>query len=95
MYHGNEEEEKALKFALNKIKDQEIRSEDTPTVYILSRFNFQKPKNLKEIQRSYPSLKLTKDAVHASKGKEADYVIILGINTESFGFPEVKLKLTP
>ena len=87
MYHGYEEEEKALIFALNKIKDQEIQSEETPTVYILSRFNFRKPEGLKDIQRSYASLKLAFSTVHASKGKEADYVIILGINTERFGFP--------
>lgn len=87
MYHGHEEEEKALIFALNKIKDQEIQPEETPSVYILSRFNFRKPEGLKEIQRSYPSLKLAFSTVHASKGKEADYVVLLGINTERFGFP--------
>ena len=87
LYHGYEEEEKALIFALNKIKDKEIQSEETPTVYILSRFKFRKPEGLKEIQRSYPTLKLAFSTVHASKGKEADYVIILGMNIERFGFP--------
>ena len=87
MYHGYEEEEKALIFALNKIKDQEIKSEETPSVYILSRFKFRKPEDLKEIQKKYSSLKIAFSTVHASKGKEADYVIALGINTERFGFP--------
>ena len=52
MYHGYEEEERAhIIFALNKIKDQEVQSEETPSVYILSRFNFRKPEDLKEIQK--------------------------------------------
>ena len=59
------------------------------TVLILARFNFRKP-DLSNLKRQYPKLKLEFMSVHASKGKEADYVIVLGLEKGKHGFPSEK-----
>lgn len=59
------------------------------SVLILARFNFRRPE-LRDLKRQYPHLKLQFMTVHASKGKEADYVIILGLEKGIHGFPSEK-----
>ncbi len=59
------------------------------SVLILARFNFRKP-DLSSLTRKYPKLKLQFMSVHASKGKEADYVIVLGLEKGKQGFPAEK-----
>ena len=59
------------------------------SVLILARFNFRKP-DLSALTRQYPKLKLQFMTVHASKGKEADYVIVLGLEKGKQGFPAEK-----
>ena len=46
---------------------------------------------LQEINRQYPSLQITCQSFHASKGKETDYVIIMGLTTGKHGFPSQKV----
>ncbi|OIN08077.1 UvrD-helicase domain-containing protein [Oceanisphaera psychrotolerans] len=61
-------------------------------VYLLGRYGFNLP-DRKEMQRlaaRHPSIVLECHTVHASKGKEADYVIVLGLETGKFGFPSGK-----
>lgn len=63
------------------------------TVYLLARFWYQLP-NATEINRlnnRYPLLKVEPQSFHASKGKEADYVIIIGLNKGLHGFPSEKV----
>ncbi|WP_210455133.1 UvrD-helicase domain-containing protein [Vibrio crassostreae] len=62
-------------------------------VYLLARFWHQMPDytQLQEINRQYPSLQITCQSFHASKGKEADYVIITGLTTGKHGFPSQKV----
>jgi DNA helicase IV len=59
------------------------------SVLILARFNFRKP-DLKALAKQYPKLKLQFMSVHASKGKEADYVVVLGLEKGKQGFPAKK-----
>ena len=59
------------------------------SVLILARFNSRKP-DLSALTRQYPKLKLQFMTVHASKGKEADYVILLGLEKGKQGFPSEK-----
>ncbi len=59
------------------------------SVLILARFNFRKP-DLSSLKRQYPSLQIQFMTVHASKGKEADYVIVLGLEKGKNGFPSEK-----
>ena len=63
------------------------------TVYLLARFWFQLP-NQTEVNRlnnQYPLLKIQCHSFHASKGKEADYVVLMGLNKGKHGFPSKKV----
>lgn len=65
------------------------------SVMVLARFNFLLgeggPQALKQqMEREYPLLDLQCMSVHASKGKEADYVIVLGMQSGKYGFPSQK-----
>lgn len=63
------------------------------TVYFLARFWFQLPTNtdIKTMSVKYPLLKIQSQSFHASKGKEADHVIIIGLQKGKHGFPSEKV----
>lgn len=65
------------------------KTNENVTVLILARFNFRKP-DLLTLKRQYPKLKLQFMSVHASKGKEADYIVVLGLEKGKHGFPSEK-----
>lgn len=56
------------------------------SVYFLARFKFDLP-NLAALASQYPNLSFKNDSIHSSKGKEADYVIILGLAKGKYGLP--------
>jgi len=62
------------------------------SVYFLARFWFQLPSKveLERLSIQYPLLTLESQSFHASKGKEADYVIIVGLKKGVLGFPSEK-----
>lgn len=62
------------------------------TVYFLARFWFQLPSktDIQTMYAKYPLLKIQSQTFHASKGKEADYVIIIGLQKGKHGFPSEK-----
>ncbi|QQX79775.1 UvrD-helicase domain-containing protein [Shewanella sp. KX20019] len=64
-----------------------------PTVYLLGRFWFHLPDSngLRQLKLKYPSLTIECQSFHASKGKEADYVVITGMKTGKHGFPSQKV----
>lgn len=90
------ESKRGLHQALNAIHQQAINQPEKKTsVAVLARFNFLlgdgSPKELKlQMETQYPLLDLQFMSVHASKGKEADYVIVLGMNNGKYGFPSQK-----
>jgi DNA helicase-4 len=57
------------------------------TIYILGRYLFSKPASLQTIAAQYPAYTFIFDTVHASKGKEADFVIVVDVNDAKYGFP--------
>lgn len=65
------------------------KADANASVLILARFNFRKP-DLSDLKRQYSKLKLQFMSIHASKGKEADYVIVLGLEKGKHGFPPEK-----
>jgi len=71
------------------LSDINRKTDANASVLILARFNFRKPE-LSALARQYPKLKLQFMSVHASKGKEADYVIVLGLEKGKQGFPSEK-----
>jgi DNA helicase-4 len=62
------------------------------SVLLLSRFGFYLPDQSERrvLEARYPNLALSAMTIHASKGKEADYVVLLGLETGKFGFPSKK-----
>lgn len=62
------------------------------SVYILSRYKFNLPNrhNLNQLNVKFKNLDIKTDTFHASKGKESDHVIILGLNKGKYGFPSQK-----
>ncbi len=62
------------------------------TVLILSRVRWRfKDLAMGEIKNNFPNLKVTTQTIHASKGKEADYVIIIGLENGKSGLPSTKV----
>ncbi|MGZ4960814.1 MAG: UvrD-helicase domain-containing protein, partial [Methylomonas sp.] len=59
------------------------------SVLLLARFNFRRP-DVAALKRRYPQLSLQFMSVHASKGKEADYVVVFGLEKGEHGFPSEK-----
>lgn len=63
------------------------------TVYLLARYWFVLPdaNQVGELNRSFPNLDIQNQSIHASKGKEADYVVIVGLFNGKNGFPSKKV----
>ena len=63
------------------------------TVYLLARFWFLLPNNtdLNRLNSQHPLLTIEAQSFHASKGKEADFVIIVGLKKGAHGFPSEKV----
>jgi DNA helicase-4 len=57
------------------------------SVLLLGRYRFVCPENLADLARDHPGLSLRFMTVHASKGLEADHVIILRARSGRLGFP--------
>jgi len=65
------------------------RSTKPASILLLARFHFKKP-DIATLKRQYPYFTLQFMSVHASKGKEADYVVIFGLEKGQHGFPSEK-----
>jgi DNA helicase-4 len=57
------------------------------SVLMLGRFNHLAPTSMSELAREFPGLSMKYLTIHRSKGLEADYVIILGLESGKLGFP--------
>lgn len=73
----------------------EVKQKAKPRVYLIARYWFVLPdqQELALLNQAYPGINIECQSFHASKGKEADYVIIMGLITGVHGFPS--LKTTP
>ncbi|GIU46503.1 UvrD-helicase domain-containing protein [Shewanella algidipiscicola] len=84
----------AINKRVEKVEDElSTKSKAQPVVYLLARFWFQLPDKveLKQLNRQYPKLTIECQSFHASKGKEADYVVIMGMQKGKHGFPSMKV----
>ena len=57
-----------------------------PTVMFLSRFK-NSLKALKDIESKYPKYQIKSMSAHGSKGKQADFVVVLDVIDDKWGFP--------
>ena len=69
-----------------------INTNKPAVVYLLARYRFQLPTkaDINALQHTFSSLQIECDTFHGSKGKEADYVVILGMHGGQFGFPSTQ-----
>ncbi|MEZ6875327.1 DNA helicase IV [Enterobacter sp. KBR-315C3_2022] len=56
-------------------------------ILVLARYHHLKPAALEKAATRWPTLQLDFMTIHASKGQQADYVIVLGLKDGSDGFP--------
>lgn len=63
------------------------------SIFILARYNYLLPDRptLNNISKRYPHISIQAMSIHASKGKEADYVVVMDLVKGSSGFPSQKL----
>lgn len=56
-------------------------------ILVLARYHYLKPESLEKAATRWPKLQLDFMTIHASKGQQADYVIIVGLQEGNDGFP--------
>ena len=77
----------ALKKALQGIRVMAERGGSAMSVLLLGRYRHVRPKNLATLEKEHPGLALDFKTIHASKGLEADHVVILGAESGRLGIP--------
>ena len=83
---GGDGAEPLLHQALDRIATDAAQTEGRPSVLLLGRYRHLMP-DLGPLQRNHAGLDLSYRTVHAAKGLEADYVVVLGICSGRYGFP--------
>lgn len=63
------------------------KSEKPETVFVIGRYNWLEEEYLGNLPKKVGSLSVEYFTAHSSKGLEADYVIIIGLNGGRMGFP--------
>lgn len=63
------------------------RPNESLSLLVLARFWHSIPNEIKSLNTMYPNIEITTLSVHASKGLEADYVVVLENEAGKFGFP--------
>ncbi|MDE0096783.1 MAG: UvrD-helicase domain-containing protein, partial [Gammaproteobacteria bacterium] len=77
--------DEALERALTQLQKQ--TEGRRATVLLVGRYNWQRPENLSRLGKRHPGLSLSFKSIHASKGLEADHVVILGADSGRLGLP--------
>ncbi|MDC9593453.1 DNA helicase IV [Xenorhabdus sp. IM139775] len=73
-----------LEALLNKMSGYVPQQE---TILLLARYHYLKPELLKKAPTRWPNLNIEFMTIHAAKGQQADYVIILGLQQGKDAFP--------
>lgn len=76
--------ESQLEALLNKLSGYVTQEEK---ILILARYHYQQPPLLAKAKTRWPGLNISFATIHASKGQEADYVLLLGLKSGEDGFP--------
>lgn len=79
------EDEKKLVETLAELSSS-LGLADAATVLVLGRYRFLEP-DMRNLQHRFPRLRMNFKTIHASKGLEADHVILLNANSGRGGFP--------
>jgi DNA helicase-4 len=76
-----------LKDIIDSLKEKQ--PEDKPSLLILSRYNHLLPDRsiLQPLEENWPGEIKTPLTFHRAKGTEADYVVVIGLTADRYGFP--------
>lgn len=82
----------SLRNAIKMISNNLTKGNRSHSVLILGRYKIGRYNDitygdLSALSREHPNLQLEYKTVHGSKGLEADYVVVIGMNTGKFSFP--------
>ena len=80
----SEDEAETVNKILEDINSKSLQNQE---IFIIGRYNKQKPDYLKILRAKYPKLLIKFITAHKSKGTEADYVILIGMKSGVYGFP--------
>ena len=80
--------ETTLNDAVAALAATEGKGGGKPSILIMGRYRFLRP-DVGRLQRQNPRATITFKTIHASKGLEADHVIILGADNARMGFPSM------
>ena len=83
---GGDDAPPSLDEALDRIAADDAPPEGRPSVFLLGRYRRLKP-DMRRLAPRHPALNLSYRTVHAAKGLEADYVVVLGVCAGRYGFP--------
>ncbi len=76
-----------LEETLDLIVPAAAKHGEKSTVLLLGRYGHTCPNDMSELGKRHPELDLTYMTAHGSKGREADYVVVLGLRAGKYGFP--------
>lgn len=80
------EDQSRLADVLQSLARKPREAEKLSTVLLLGRYSFLRP-DLALLKRQFPGLQITFKTIHASKGLEADHVVLLNADSGQMGFP--------
>lgn len=84
-YYDRDQDRDSLKAVLAELSGD---ATSQTSVLLLGRYKFLKPENLKALESEHPKISLRFMTAHASKGLEADHVVILRAEeSDTMGFP--------
>ncbi len=81
------EEEESLDCILERLNLLAEQRNRTFSVFLIGRYNFNRPNNFNELRINYGNLDVSFHTAHRSKGLEADIVIIEKVVAGRYGFP--------
>ncbi|MGI9305766.1 MAG: UvrD-helicase domain-containing protein [Gammaproteobacteria bacterium] len=83
-YFAQGDEELFIESQLREI----VTAEKRVKIYILARYNHLKPARLGKWQTKFgKTLQIEFSTIHRAKGREADYVFVVGMNSGNYSFP--------
>lgn len=80
------DQKRSLKQVLNSLQE-DTRAGKQASVLLLGRYRHFAPDNLSQLRREFPDLEISFRTIHASKGLEADHVVVLNMFRGRMGFP--------
>lgn len=86
-YSSQSEHNLKLMEILDKLNALAYKHQRVLSVFLLARYHRLKPNNLAYLQQRCLGLQISFKSIHASKGLEADYVILLNLASGTYGFP--------